>query len=101
MVCNPAALRRDCSASAALVSFGVNEDVTFEVAVANRSGCTVHAFDFSVPGLPIAAAGGADAFETECGGRIEFAPWGLGVSDSPSHGADVAADICYCMVGSG
>jgi len=34
-------------------SYGVRDDVSFETELVRRTGCTVHAFDPTVPGLPV------------------------------------------------
>lgn len=38
-----------------MYSFGIRDDISFEKEVVDRTGCTVHAFDPTIPGLPEAS----------------------------------------------
>lgn len=52
VVCNLYEMERLGSACIVL-SFGIRDDITFELALANRTRCSIHAFDPTIPRLPM------------------------------------------------
>lgn len=74
VVCNWETLRARCAGdpnAAIIYSFGVRGDISFEVDLAGRTGCIVHAFDHTVYGLPQKTS------------NIAFVQAGLATFDAP------------------
>jgi len=74
VVCNWETLRAQCAGdpnAAAIYSFGVRGDISFEVDLGQRTGCVIHAFDHTVAGLPQVAP------------NVVFTQAGLAATDAP------------------
>lgn len=73
-----------------IFSFGVRDDISFEIEMAKRTKCNIFAFDPSVPHLPVSLGDNIQEYQPcSNGGKIVFESVGLGGAKNTEKSSDM------------